>query len=132
MKWKFRIFTEGFCSFNPRGVLGVGDDRRIFSGLKFSIPGFFLGRKNLASIFWGGLIFKSWDFLGIQNNLKIRGSHRVSRPRSSANKVQPNVFVTLQQRKHSATVYLCSNTCRHSFHQFALGNYPRMILEYTM
>ena len=32
------------------------------------------------------------DFWGIQNNLRIRGSARVSRPRSSANKVQPNLF----------------------------------------
>ena len=32
-------------------------------------------------------------FLGIQNNLKIRGSARVSRPRSSANKVQANLFL---------------------------------------
>ena len=31
-------------------------------------------------------------FLGIQNNLKIRGSARVSQPRSFANKVQPNLF----------------------------------------
>ena len=29
---------------------------------------------------------------GIQNNLKIRGSARVSRPCSSVNKVQPNLF----------------------------------------
>ena len=32
----------------PRGVLGIssdGDDRRIFLGLKFSIPGFFRVRK---------------------------------------------------------------------------------------
>ena len=32
-------------------------------------------------------------FLGIQNNLKIHGSARVSRPRSSANKVQSNLFL---------------------------------------
>ena len=32
-----------------------GDNRRIFLGLKFSIPGFF-GQENLASIFLGGLI----------------------------------------------------------------------------
>ena len=43
---------------NPRGVLGIssdGDDRRIFLGLKFSIPGFF-GYENLTSIFLGSLI----------------------------------------------------------------------------
>ena len=52
----------------------------ILLGLKSSIQGFF----------WVGKFGK--DFLGIQNNLKIRGSARVSRPRSSANKVQPNLF----------------------------------------
>jgi len=31
--------------------------------------------------------------LGIQNNLKIRGSANKSGPRSSANKVQPNFFL---------------------------------------
>ena len=40
------------------GVLGIssdGDDRRIFLGLKFSIPGFF-AYEDLASIFLGTLI----------------------------------------------------------------------------
>ena len=32
-------------------------------------------------------------FWGIQNNLKIRGSARVSRPRSSAIEVRPNLFL---------------------------------------
>ena len=32
-------------------------------------------------------------FLGIQNNLKICGSARASQPRSSVNKVQPNLFL---------------------------------------
>ena len=32
-------------------------------------------------------------FLGIQNNLKICGSARISRPRSSVNKVHPNLFL---------------------------------------
>ena len=31
-------------------------------------------------------------FLGIQNNLKIRGSARITRPHSSAIKVQPTLF----------------------------------------
>ena len=31
--------------------------------------------------------------MGIQNNLKIRGSACVSQPRSSVNKVQPNLFL---------------------------------------
>ena len=47
-------------------------------GLKFSILGFF-GKENRTSI-----------FLGIQNSLKICGSVRASRPRSSANIVEPN------------------------------------------
>ena len=38
------------------GISSDGDDRRIFWGLKFSILGFFLGTKNLASIFLGSLI----------------------------------------------------------------------------
>ena len=50
-----------------------GDDRRIFLGLKFLIPGFF--------------------WVGKFGNQKIRGSARVSQPRSSANKVQPNLFL---------------------------------------
>ena len=33
-----------------------------------------------------------WDFLGIQNNLKIHGSAHISWRRSSVNKVQPNLF----------------------------------------
>ena len=43
---------------HPGGVLRIssdGNDKRIFSALKFSIPEFF-GEENLASIFWGGLI----------------------------------------------------------------------------
>ena len=39
-----------------------------------------------------GLLYLSGDFLGLQDNLKIRGSARVSSPRSSANKVQPNLL----------------------------------------
>ena len=58
--------------------------------LKFSIPGFFWAGK-FGKYFFGWLDL-SRDFLGIQNNLKIRGSARVSRPRASANKVQPNLF----------------------------------------
>ena len=47
------------------------DDRRIFLGLKFLIPGFLGG---LASIFLCVARFKLEFFLGIQNNLKILGS----------------------------------------------------------
>ena len=59
-----------------------GDDRRIFWVGKF-------GRY-----FLGWLVLRR-DSLGIQNNLKIRGSARVSRSRSSANKVQSNLFCFL-------------------------------------
>ena len=44
-----------------RGVLGIlidGDDRRIFWGLKFSIPGFFWVRKfGLGSLIWVGIFW---------------------------------------------------------------------------
>ena len=60
-------------------------------GLKFSIPGFFwVGKFGRYFFRWLDL---SRGFFGIQNNLKIRGSARVSRPRSSANKVQPNLIL---------------------------------------
>ena len=45
----------------------------------------------MASIFWW--LDLSRDFLGIQNNPKIRGSARISWLRSPANKVQPNLFL---------------------------------------
>ena len=46
-----------------------GDDRMIFLALKFSIQGFF----------WVGTFGSVFlcSFLGIQNNLKIRGSGRL-------------------------------------------------------
>ena len=44
----------------------------------------------MASIFFLGRHDLSRYFLGVQNNLKIRGSVRVSQRHSSANKVQPN------------------------------------------
>ena len=50
----------------PGGVFGIssdGDDRRIFWGLKFSIPGFFWVRKfGLGSLIWVGI------FGGIKKN----------------------------------------------------------------
>ena len=72
------------------GVLRIsskGDDRRIFLGLIFLIRGFlrigvFLGWLDLSRDFWG--VFKTISLL--------RGSVRVSWLRSSANKVQPNLF----------------------------------------
>ena len=51
--------------YNPRGVLRIstdGDDRRIFLGLKFSIPGFFWVGK-FGKYFFGWLDL-SRDFLG--------------------------------------------------------------------
>ena len=67
------------------------DDLTIFGGLKFSISGFFLARKILASIFLGSLISVG-IFLGIQNNLMFRATSRVSRPRCSASKAKPDLF----------------------------------------
>ena len=50
-----------------------------------------MGRKIWQVFF--GLLDLSRNFWGIQNKLKIRGSARVSRPHSSVNKVQPNLFL---------------------------------------
>ena len=66
------------------------DDQRIFLGLKFFILGFFWVGK-FGKYFFGWLDL-SRNLLGIQNNLKIRGSAHVSWLHSSANKVQPNLF----------------------------------------
>ena len=52
--------------FPPWGVLGIssdGDDRRIFFGLKFSIPAF-LGVQKFGKYFFGYLDL-SRDFLGV-------------------------------------------------------------------
>ena len=65
------------------------DDRRIFWVLKFSISGFF-GVGKFGKYFLGGLIYVLGNFLAIWNNLKIRNGARVSQPRCSAIKVQPN------------------------------------------
>ena len=51
------------------------DDRRIFWGLKFSISGFFWVGKFYQAFFSLGLLDLSRDFLGIQNNPKIRDSY---------------------------------------------------------
>ena len=45
---------------------------------------------DVRRIFWVGKFGKY--FLGIQNNLKIRGSTRIIRPHCSAIKVQSNLF----------------------------------------
>ena len=52
-----------------------------FWGFEIFDFGIVLGGKILASIFWGSLISAA-ILLGIQNNLKIRDSSRVSRPRT--------------------------------------------------
>ena len=72
------------------GVLRIssdGDDWRIFLGLKFSILEFFWVGKF-------GKYFFGVAWLGIQNNLKIHGSARVSQPCSSGSIKywQPNFF----------------------------------------
>ena len=64
-----------------------GGDRIIFWGFEFSIPGFFWVGK-FGQYFLGGLI-QVGIFLGIQTNMKIRGSARVSRTRSSVKYNQP-------------------------------------------
>ena len=54
----------------------VGDDQRIFGGLKFSVLGFFcVGKFGKYFFRWLDL---SRDFFGYQNNLKIHGSASVS------------------------------------------------------
>ena len=43
-----QVSAKSVTIAEPRGVLGIssdGDDRSIILGLKFSIPGFFLGMK---------------------------------------------------------------------------------------
>ena len=56
-------------------ISGDRDDRRIFWGLKFCISGFFWVGKFYPVFFSLGLLDLSRDFLGIQNNPKIRDSH---------------------------------------------------------
>ena len=58
-----KLFLGGLLfeliSYQSLGVLRISsdsDDRKIFLGLKFSISGYFLGRKILAIIFLGSLI----------------------------------------------------------------------------
>ena len=57
-------------------ISSVGDDRRIFGGLKFSIRGFFCVGKY-GKYFFGWLDL-SRGFFGYQNNLKIHGSASIS------------------------------------------------------
>ena len=74
-KWICRWWYKCSCTTSDFKWRGWSKD---ILGLKFSILGFF-GKENRTSI-----------FLGIQNSLKICGSVRASRPRSSANIVEPN------------------------------------------
>ena len=69
----------------PRGGGGGGGDTR------FQVMGMIEG-------FFGVGKFGKY-FLGIQNNLNIRGSARITRPHSSATKVQPNLFSFLENFK---------------------------------
>ena len=81
----FNVITKGGITPKGGGGGGILDfNRRIFLGLKFSIPGFFWVRK-FGNYFFGYLDL-SRDFLGV---LKRIGSACL---RSSANKVQTNVF----------------------------------------
>ena len=77
------------CSLYPGGggVLGIScdrDDGRIFLGLKFSIPGFFWVRKFGKYFF--GILIGVGIFWGYQKESVVPWL------RSSANKVQTNVF----------------------------------------
>ena len=76
----------------PRGYSGF-QVKWIMEGLfwvEISIQDFLRGRK--FGMYFCGWLDLNRDVLGIQNNLKIRGSACVSRPHSSANIVQPNLF----------------------------------------
>ena len=66
---------NGQWTWRGRKSFGISADRNDWPGWLKDFFGFeifqfqdFFGLVNLASIFWGGLIF-----LGIENNLKIRG-----------------------------------------------------------
>ena len=49
-----------------------------------------LGGRKIGQVFFSGGLIQVGIFWGVQNNLKIRGSARVSRLRSSATEEQPN------------------------------------------
>ena len=48
------------------------------------------GGRKIGQVFFSGGLIQVGIFWGVQNNLKIRGSARVSRLRSSATEEQPN------------------------------------------
>ena len=70
--------------------------------------------RGYSRDFFEGLLDLSGDFLGLYNNLKIRGIARVSQLRCSANKVQPN-FLRLG---NSAWDFLGVNSWSRSFFGF--------------
>ena len=64
-----------------------------FFGFEIFNLGIFLGRKILASIFWGSLVYTlSRVFGGIHNNPKIVIVPTYAQPRSAMNKVKPNLL----------------------------------------
>ena len=67
--------------------------------------------RGYSRDFFEGLLDLSGDFLGLYNNLKIRGIARVSQLRCSASKVQPN-FLRLG---NSAWDFLGVNSWSRSF-----------------
>ena len=73
-------------SWKAHGEMGM--IQGFFGGLKFRFWDF--GGRKIGQVFFSGGLNQVAIFLGVQNNLKIRCSARVSRLRSSAAKVQPN------------------------------------------
>ena len=51
-------YLLSYCSQGVLRISSDGDDRRIFLGLKFSIPGFFWVGK-FGKYFWGVAAFKT-------------------------------------------------------------------------
>ena len=87
--------STGFLTFLTRGYSGFEVKGMIegFFWVEIFDTGMFFGRTIWQAFFCVGCRDLSRDILNIpQNNLKIRGNARVSRPRSSVNKVQPNLF----------------------------------------
>ena len=75
----------GYFGFQVTGMIEG------YFGFEIFDSGIFLARKIGQVFFWAPVAGLSRDFLGgILNNLKICGSARASRPRSSANIVELN------------------------------------------
>ena len=111
----------GYSRFQVTGIierfLGVWNSR--FGDFPVGTFGkYFFGRHDLSRY-----------FLGVQNNLKIRGSARISQRRSSANKVQPNfnAFWKFLRLENSARVFWGVNFWPRGFWGVlleALGIFP--------